>query len=149
MYTLLYLKWKTNKGLLYSTWNSTQCYMPAGWEVDLGKNGYMYMYAWYFYQHFVYIMSIWIYGLPWWLSDNLPTNAGDANLIPEWGRSPEGMATHSNMLPWRTPWTEDPGRLQSIGPQRVRHDLATKQQTTSHEYTLCTSFVKLITKYSL
>ena len=30
MYTLLYLKWKTNKDLLYSTWNSAQCYV-AGW----------------------------------------------------------------------------------------------------------------------
>ena len=29
MYTLLYLKWITNKDLLYSTWNSAQCYMPA------------------------------------------------------------------------------------------------------------------------
>ena len=29
MYTLLYLKWITNKDLLYSTWNSTQCYVPA------------------------------------------------------------------------------------------------------------------------
>ena len=34
----------------------------------------------------------------------------------------EGMATHSNILPWRISWTEEPGRLQSIGSQRVRHD---------------------------
>ena len=32
MYTLLYLKWITNKDLLYSTWNSTQCYVSPGWE---------------------------------------------------------------------------------------------------------------------
>ena len=38
------------------------------------------------------------------------------------------MATHSSILAWRIPWTEDPGRLQSIGSQRVRHDLGTKQQ---------------------
>ena len=31
------------------------------------------------------------------------------------------MATHSNILPWRIPWTEAPGRLQSLGSQRVRH----------------------------
>ena len=43
MYTLLYLKWITNKGLLYSTWNSAQCYVPACMEGDLGENGYMYM----------------------------------------------------------------------------------------------------------
>ena len=34
----------------------------------------------------------------------------------------EGMATHSSILAWRTPWTEEPGRLQSLGSQRVRHD---------------------------
>ena len=33
------------------------------------------------------------------------------------------MATHSNILAWETPWTEEPGRLQSMGLQRVRHDL--------------------------
>ena len=31
-------------------------------------------------------------------------------------------ATHSSMLAWRIPWTEEPGRPQSIGSQRVRHD---------------------------
>ena len=34
----------------------------------------------------------------------------------------KGMATHSSILAWRIPWTEEPGRLQSIGLQRVRHD---------------------------
>ena len=34
----------------------------------------------------------------------------------------EGMATHSSILAWRFPWTEEPGRLESIGSQRVRHD---------------------------
>ena len=34
----------------------------------------------------------------------------------------EGMATHSSILAWRIPWTEDPGGLQSIGSQRVGHD---------------------------
>ena len=34
------------------------------------------------------------------------------------GRSPrEGIATHSSILAWRIPWTEDPGRLQSVGLQ--------------------------------
>ena len=32
------------------------------------------------------------------------------------------MATHSSMLAWRIPWTEEPGGLQSLGSQRVRHD---------------------------
>ena len=34
----------------------------------------------------------------------------------------EGMAAHSSILAWKIPWTEEPGRLQSMGSQRVRHD---------------------------
>ena len=34
----------------------------------------------------------------------------------------EGMATHSSILAWRIPWTEESGGLQSIGSQRVGHD---------------------------
>ena len=34
----------------------------------------------------------------------------------------EGMATHSSILAWRIPWTEEPGGLQSIGLHRVGHD---------------------------
>ena len=37
----------------------------------------------------------------------------------------KGMATHSSLLACRIPWTEEPGGLQSMGSQRVRHDLAT------------------------
>ena len=35
------------------------------------------------------------------------------------------MATHSSILAWKIPWMEEPGRLQSMGSQRVRHDRAT------------------------
>ena len=45
MYTLLYLKWKTNKDLLYSTGNFAQCYVAAWMEGSLGENGYMYVYG--------------------------------------------------------------------------------------------------------
>ena len=34
----------------------------------------------------------------------------------------KGMATHSSILAWRVPWTEEPGGLQSTGSQRVRHE---------------------------
>ena len=34
----------------------------------------------------------------------------------------EGMATHSNILAYRIPWTKEPGRLQSMGSYRVEHD---------------------------
>ena len=60
---------------------------------------------------------------------NLPVNAGDlrdSGLIPGWeDLLEEGMATHSSVLAWRIPWTEEPGGLQSMGSQRVRHDVAT------------------------
>ena len=38
------------------------------------------------------------------------------------------MAIHSSILAWEIPWTEDPDRLQSMGSQRVKHGLVTKQQ---------------------
>ena len=38
------------------------------------------------------------------------------------------MATHSSTLAWEIPWAEEPGRLQSVGSQRVGHNLVTKQQ---------------------
>ena len=50
-------------------------------------------------------------------------NAGDQGLIPCLGRPLEkGMATHSSILAWRIPWTEESGELQSTGLQRVGHD---------------------------
>jgi len=33
-----------------------------------------------------------------------------------------GMATHSRIIAWRIPWTKEPGRLESMGLRRVRHD---------------------------
>ena len=40
-------------------------------------------------------------------------------------------ATHSSIHAWRIPWTEEPGGLQSMGSQRVRHDWATSLHLTS------------------
>ena len=52
---------------------------------------------------------------------NLPANAGDvrdAGSVPGSGTSlEEGMATHSSILAWRILWTEEPGKLQSMGSQ--------------------------------
>ena len=44
----------------------------------------------------------------------------------------EVMATHSSIVAWRIPWTEEPGGLQSIGLQRVGHDLVTEQEQMEH-----------------
>ena len=40
----------------------------------------------------------------------------------------KGMATHSSILAWEIPWTEEPGGLQSMGLQRIVLDLVAKQQ---------------------
>ena len=49
-------------------------------------------------------------------------DVGDLGLIPGFGRSPEEeMAPHSSTLAWRIPWREEPGRLQSMGLQRIGH----------------------------
>ena len=57
---------------------------------------------------------------------NPPANAGharEAGSIPRSGRSTgEGKALHSSILAWKIPWTEEPGPLQSMRSQRVRHD---------------------------
>ena len=57
---------------------------------------------------------------------NPPANAvdiKDTGSVSPWGRSlEEEMETHSSILSWRIPWTEEPGGLQSIGLQRVRHN---------------------------
>ena len=45
------------------------------------------------------------------------------------------MATHSSTIAWRIPWTEEPGGLQSMGPKRIRHDLAT--ETTAQKTQPC------------
>ena len=41
------------------------------------------------------------------------------------GSMEKEMATHSSTLAWKIPWTEEPGRLQSMGSQRAGHDLVT------------------------
>ena len=57
---------------------------------------------------------------------NPPANEGDIEmLVQSLGQEDpleEGMATHSSNLAWKIPWTEEPGRLQFIGSQRVRRD---------------------------
>ena len=54
---------------------------------------------------------------------NLPADIGDAGSIPGLGDSLEKeMATHSSILAWNIPSTGDPGRLQTMGLQRVEHN---------------------------
>ena len=80
----------------------------------------------------------WVWEIPW-RRDRLPTPGSWASLVVQMVKNPhamqetwvrflgwedpleEGMAAHSSILAWRIPWTEEPGGLQSMGSQRVRH----------------------------
>ena len=46
------------------------------------------------------------------------------------------MATHSSILVWEIPWTEEPGLLQSMGSQRVRRNWETKQQQSEWHFAI-------------
>ena len=69
-------------------------------------------------------------GLSWWLSSKESAcNAEAMGSVPGLGRSTEeGNGNPFQYFAWRILWTEEPGGLQSIGLQRVGHDLVTKQQ---------------------
>ena len=70
-------------------------------------------------------------GLPRWLSDKESACQCRRHRFDCWVRKiplEKGMATYTSILAWEIPWTEKPGRLQSIGLQRIRHDLVTTQQ---------------------
>ena len=55
-------------------------------------------------------------------SKEIACNAGDLDLNPGSRSLEKEMVTHSSILAWRIPWTEEPGRLQSMGSLRVGHD---------------------------
>ena len=60
---------------------------------------------------------------------NLPARAGVAgSILGSEDPLEKEMATHSIILGWEIPWTEKPARLQSMGPQKLRHDLATERE---------------------
>ena len=61
----------------------------------------------------------------------------------------EEMATHSSILARRFPWTEEPGRLQSIGSQRVRHDYSVMTIAHCSQYCLKSWFSEFYYHYKL
>ena len=68
-------------------------------------------------------------GLPWWLSGKESTyNAGDTEVaVQSLGREDpleKELATHSRILAWEIPWTEEPSGPQSMGPQKFRMQLS-------------------------
>ena len=56
----------------------------------------------------------------------------------------KGMATHSWILAWRVPWTEEPGRLQFIGLQRVRHDWSDWAHRNAHSTPMLTKCILIL-----
>ena len=63
---------------------------------------------------------------------NLPANTGNTGSIPGLGQSlGKEMATHSSILAWRIPWTEEPGGLQSMGSQKGWTQLSYLTTTTN------------------
>ena len=66
-------------------------------------------------------------GLPWWLrGEEAACSVGAAgdmgSILGSEDPVEEGMATHFSILAWRIPWTEEPGGLQFMRLQRLRHD---------------------------
>ena len=81
---------------------------------------------------YFWILNLRWVGLPWWLRGKESAHsAGDLGSILGW-EDPlkKQMAMHSSILAWKIPWTEDPGRLQSMGSQRVEHDWTTNTLLT-------------------
>jgi len=74
--------------------------------------------------YILYIYKIHIVGFPGSLDGKESAcNVGDLGSIPGLGRSPgEGHSYQLSTLAWRIPWTEETGRLQSMGSQRVGYD---------------------------
>ena len=69
--------------------------------------------------------------LQWLRGKESVCNAGDAGDAGSQDREDpleEGMATHSSILAWRIPWTEEPGRLQSMGLQKSQTRLSSRMQ---------------------
>ena len=101
---------------------------------------------------FLWPVCLWVYGASQvTLVEKNPLAiagaSGDKGSIPGLGRShEEGKATHSSAVAWRTPWTEEPGRLQSMGLQRVRHNQSNSACTNVCIYVLIL-FIKLIFLY--
>ena len=69
---------------------------------------------------------------------NPPATESQVQFLVWEGPLEKGMATHSSILAWRIPWTEEPGRLQPMGSQRVWHDWLsyhTHMHTHTHTHT--------------
>ena len=84
-------------------------------------------------------MNIHSHGLPWWLiSKRIHLQCRSS--IPGLGGSPGEINGNSSILAWEISWIEEPGGLQSMGSQRVRHNLAAKPPPPPYIH-ICVTFV--------
>ena len=119
MYTLLYSTWITNKDLLYSTWNSAQCYVAA-WMGGRFEGEWIHAYVCPspFSPETVTILLItltpWVARSQTWLSD--------FTVFFHFHALEKAMAAHSSVPAWRIPGTGEPGGLPPMGSHRVGHD---------------------------
>ena len=98
IHTLVYIKYITNKDLLYSMGKYTQYLVITFNEKDnVKKNIYIYIHIYIFFQFYIYV-CVCVYNLE------------------------KAMASHSSTLAWKIPWAEEPGRLQSMGSLRVGYN---------------------------
>ena len=109
---------------IHTTYHSGCCYWPSGWGVFVR-----------FLQHKSTLphTSSW-FSLVAQTVKNPP--AMQETLVLSLGQEDsleKGMVTHSSILAWRIAWTDEAGVLQSMGSQRLRHDLATEQQQITWE----------------
>ena len=82
---------------------------------------------------------------------NLPANAGDTRdtgSIPGSDRSPGEGHGNLSILPWRIPWTEEPGRPRATGPQRVGHDSTIETHTIKVPPLACSPFLSPLQSYT-
>ena len=98
------------------------------WVTEPGSQYFFsYLFSFFLFKNFYW--SIVAFRFHWWFNgEESACHAGDLFSIPGLGRSPEKGNGNSSILAWRIPWTEELGRLQSMGLQRVRHDWMTKSK---------------------
>ena len=126
------LKWPVQPGCYYCSANYTASRSRLQWNCVECLFLFVYLLH-------TYSMCL-VLGVYWWTTDtnwycetkygeNLPAMQVTRVWFLGWEEPLEKqMATHSSFLGWEISWTEEPGALESMGLQRVRHDLVTKKQ---------------------
>ena len=122
---ILFYRWG-NWGLKqWTVLTSFSVHERQTWDWSLGYKSHFSLY------HSDYLGVDGLSGLPRWLGGkDLPAMQETwVQFLGQEDSLEKEMATHSSILVWEIPWTEEPGRLQSMGLQRVRHALVSKTKT--------------------